>query len=100
MRSLLGNLDIFVRLSVSYTRKLSTRFESAEICISFQAKRVVLYLGRAQPVKTLDELMVELQTVETLNCTIERTETPPFYRCVKTIKSHWQQRCHARLGRL
>jgi hypothetical protein len=37
-------------------------------------------LGRAQPVKTLDELMVELQTVETLNCMIERTETPPFYR--------------------
>jgi hypothetical protein len=49
----------------------------------FQAKRVVLYLGRAQPVKTLDELMVELQTVETLNCMIERTETPPFYRQVK-----------------
>ncbi len=46
----------------------------------FQAKRVVLYLGRAQPVKTLEEVMAELQTVETLNCTIERTETPPFYR--------------------
>ena len=45
-----------------------------------QAKRVVLYLGRAQPVKTLEEVMAELQTVETLNCTIERTETPPFYR--------------------
>lgn len=25
-------------------------------------------------------MMVELQTVETLNCLIERTETPPFYR--------------------
>lgn len=24
--------------------------------------------------------MIELQTVETLNCLIERTETPPFYR--------------------
>ena len=46
----------------------------------FQAKRVVLYLGRAQPVKTLDEMMFELQTVESLACTIERTETPPFYR--------------------
>ena len=41
---------------------------------------MVLYLGRAQPVKTLEEVMAELQTVETLNCTIERTETPPFYR--------------------
>ena len=45
-----------------------------------QAKRVVLYLGRAQPVKIVDIMMAELQTVETLNCTIERTETPPFYR--------------------
>lgn len=25
-------------------------------------------------------MMIELQTVETLNCLIERTETPPFYR--------------------
>ncbi|KAG5899998.1 hypothetical protein JTB14_009085 [Gonioctena quinquepunctata] len=44
------------------------------------AKRVVLYLARVQPVRLLDEMMVELQTVETLNCLIERTETPPFYR--------------------
>ncbi len=41
---------------------------------------MVLYLGRAQPVKTLEEMMSELHTVETLDCTIERTETPPFYR--------------------
>ncbi|XP_066250595.1 protein furry isoform X1 [Euwallacea similis] len=44
------------------------------------AKRVVLYLARVQPVRLLDEMMIELQTVETLNCLIERTETPPFYR--------------------
>ncbi|XP_050300806.1 protein furry isoform X2 [Anthonomus grandis grandis] len=44
------------------------------------AKRVVLYLARVQPVRLLDEMMLELQTVETLNCLIERTETPPFYR--------------------
>lgn len=30
--------------------------------------------------RLLDEMMLELQTVETLNCLIERTETPPFYR--------------------
>lgn len=41
---------------------------------------MVLYLARVQPVRLLDEMMVELQTVETLNCLIERTETPPFYR--------------------
>lgn len=33
-----------------------------------------------RPVRLLDEMMLELQTVETLNCLIERTETPPFYR--------------------
>lgn len=30
--------------------------------------------------RLLDEMMFELQTIETLNCLIERTETPPFYR--------------------
>lgn len=45
-----------------------------------QAKRVVLYLARVQTARLLDEMMFELQTVETLNCLIERTETPPFYR--------------------
>lgn len=31
--------------------------------------------------------MVELQTVETLNCLIERTETPPFYRLTSMRKA-------------
>ena len=50
------------------------------------AKRVLLYLGRSQPVKTLEEIMSELQTVETLNCVIERTETPPYYRLTSLRK--------------
>ena len=50
------------------------------------AKRVLLYLGRSMPVKTLEEMMNELETVETLNCTIERTETPPFYRLTSLNK--------------
>lgn len=41
---------------------------------------MVVYLERAQPARLLDEMMIELQTIETLNCLIERTETPPFYR--------------------
>ena len=41
---------------------------------------MILYLGRSQPVRTLDEIMLELQTVETFNVIIERTETPPYYR--------------------
>lgn len=31
--------------------------------------------------------MSELQTVETLNCLIERTETPPFYRLTSMRKA-------------
>lgn len=31
--------------------------------------------------------MTELQTVETLNCLIERTETPPFYRLTSMRKA-------------
>ncbi|XP_070197468.1 protein furry-like isoform X3 [Littorina saxatilis] len=51
------------------------------------AKRVVTYLGRAKPEKLVDELMNELQTVETLNMNIERTQTPPFYRLMTLRKS-------------
>ncbi|XP_054735462.1 protein furry-like [Anastrepha obliqua] len=51
------------------------------------AKRVALYLARTCPDRLLDELMVELQTVETLNCLIERTETPPFYRLTSMRKA-------------
>ena len=51
------------------------------------AKRVLLYLGRSMPVKTLEEMMAELETVETLNFMIERTETPPFYRLTSLRKS-------------
>ena len=51
------------------------------------SKRVLLYLGRAQPVKTLEEMMMELQTVETFNCNIERTETPPYYRLTSLRKT-------------
>ncbi|XP_069669911.1 protein furry isoform X4 [Periplaneta americana] len=51
------------------------------------AKRVVLYLARARSDRLLDEMMTELQTVETLNCLIERTETPPFYRLTSMRKA-------------
>ncbi|XP_021940399.1 protein furry [Zootermopsis nevadensis] len=51
------------------------------------AKRVVLYLARARSDRLLDEMMSELQTVETLNCLIERTETPPFYRLTSMRKA-------------
>ncbi|XP_055383655.1 protein furry isoform X2 [Condylostylus longicornis] len=51
------------------------------------AKRVALYLARTCPDRLLDELMTELQTVETLNCLIERTETPPFYRLTSMRKA-------------
>lgn len=50
-------------------------------------KRVALYLARSCAERFLDELMIELQTVETLNCLIERTETPPFYRLTSMRKT-------------
>ncbi|ESO93945.1 hypothetical protein LOTGIDRAFT_105090, partial [Lottia gigantea] len=43
-------------------------------------KRVMSYLGRSKPEKLVDELMNELQSIETLNMSIERTQTPPYYR--------------------
>lgn len=51
------------------------------------AKRVVVFLGRARAERLVDELMNELQTVETLNCLIERTETPPFFRVTSMRKT-------------
>ncbi|XP_034942121.1 protein furry isoform X2 [Chelonus insularis] len=51
------------------------------------AKRVVLFLARAKSDRLVDEMMTELQTVETLNCLIERTETPPFYRLTSMRKA-------------
>ncbi|KAL5290083.1 FRY family protein [Megaselia abdita] len=50
-------------------------------------KRVALYLARTCPDRLLDELMTELQTVETLNCLIERTATPPYYRLTSMRKA-------------
>lgn len=35
----------------------------------------------------MDELMAELQTIETLNCLIERPDTPPFYRLTSMRKT-------------
>jgi len=51
----------------------------------------VVYLGRARPERLLDELINELQTIETMSCLIERTETPPFFRVTSLRKasSHW-----------
>lgn len=48
---------------------------------------MVLYLARARPDRLVDEMMTELETVETLNCLIERTETPPFYRLTSMRKA-------------
>ena len=52
---------------------------------------MVIYLGRARPERLLDELINELQTIETMSCLIERTETPPFFRVTSLRKtsSHW-----------
>ncbi|XP_076040545.1 microtubule binding protein furry isoform X4 [Oratosquilla oratoria] len=51
------------------------------------AKRVMVYVGRARPDRLVEELMAEMRTVETLNCVIERTETPPFFRLTSMRKT-------------
>ncbi|GAB6027284.1 hypothetical protein CHUAL_001566 [Chamberlinius hualienensis] len=51
------------------------------------AKRVVLFMGRSRSERLVDELMNELQTVESMNCVIERTETPPFFRVTSMRKA-------------
>lgn len=48
---------------------------------------MVVYLARYRSDRLLDEMMTELQTVETLNCLIERTQTPPFYRLTSMRKA-------------
>ena len=52
---------------------------------------MVVYLGRARPERLLDELINELQTIETMSCLVERTETPPFFRVtsLRKVSSHW-----------
>lgn len=50
------------------------------------SKRVAIFMVHAKPERLIDELMFELQTVESLNCVIERTETPPFYRITNSCK--------------
>lgn len=50
------------------------------------AKRVVIYLAHSKPERLIDELMTELQTVESLNCLTERTEAPPFFRITSIRK--------------
>ncbi|XP_064103219.1 protein furry-like isoform X6 [Macrobrachium nipponense] len=51
------------------------------------AKRVIVFVGRARPERLVEELMAEMGTVETLNCVIERTETPPFFRLTSMRKT-------------
>ncbi|RWS16502.1 protein furry-like protein [Dinothrombium tinctorium] len=50
------------------------------------SKRVVLFMAREKPERLIDEMMIELQTVESLNCVVERTETPPFFRITNIRK--------------
>lgn len=50
------------------------------------AKRVALHMGRACPDRLLDALLAEMQLAETLGFSVERTETPPFFRLTSARK--------------
>ena len=43
-------------------------------------KRVVIFLGRARAERLVDELMSELQAVDGTGYSVERTQTPPYFR--------------------
>lgn len=60
-------------------------------------KRVALFMAQSKPDRFIDEIMTELQSVESLNCLIERTETPPFYRITSVRKGsgHSDDECTA-----
>ena len=59
---------------------------TAPVSLLPYTKRVVVYLGRAKPERLVDEMMVELQTVEVLTFNVERTQTPPYYRFTKKVR--------------
>ena len=44
-------------------------------------KRVIVSLGRCKADRLVEELVAELHLVETVNANVDRTETPPFFRC-------------------
>lgn len=46
------------------------------------AKKIAIYLARAQPERVIDELMTELQAVEFLSFNAERTEAFPYFRII------------------
>ena len=55
---------------------------------------MAVYMARVRPDQLVEEMMMELQTVESLNYTIERTETPPFFRITSLRKtSNHSGRC-------
>ena len=54
-----------------------------------QARRVIVYLGRAKPEQLADEMMNELRTIEPLTHSVERTHTPPYFRlCVRRAQNN------------
>ena len=56
------------------------------VVFGFQARRVIVYLGRAKPERLVDEMMNELRTIEALTFNVERTQTPPYFRlCVRRL---------------
>ncbi|OQR78358.1 protein furry-like [Tropilaelaps mercedesae] len=76
-----GNLRVIVRyLFIMITLSPGTLLH---VC-----KRIVLYMARTASEGLIDELMAELQVVETLNAHVERTEAPPFYRLTRKGSSN------------
>ncbi|XP_029647107.1 protein furry isoform X5 [Octopus sinensis] len=69
-------------------RYLAVMSNLAPVTLLPYAKRVMSYMARAIPEAVIDELMIELQTIETMKQLIERTQPPPFYRLSNCKDGH------------
>jgi hypothetical protein len=71
---------------------ISLAGQSGSSILLTHAKRVIVCLGRTQPKAVVAELLKEMQSVEVLSATIEKSSVAPYYRVVRTPSSVGQSR--------
>ena len=74
---LMKNCIVFLQCNISGSECVCVYFKCDRI---FQVKRVFVYLARRQSRLLVDEVLTELQSVETLPFTVERTTSAPYFR--------------------
>lgn len=59
--------------------------------VSFQIKKVVIYLCRNNTIQTMEELLFELQQTDPVNPVVLHCDNPPFYRFAASSKASTSQ---------